>query len=100
MTNCPKCMASIREEASLPYNCSCGARITERSQLFVCPHLGEPTGETIGCRTCGKGVQEMPVYHCAIHGKTMRRRPARAAGRAGWEGRDCLRCLATTATTS
>ncbi len=36
-----------------------------------CPHLGEPTGETVGCRTCGSGRGRAEVYACSKYGLTV-----------------------------
>ena len=94
MINCPKCMASIRDDVVLPYNCSCGARITDLSQFFVCPHLGEPTGETVACKTCGEGAKGLPVFSCAKYGNTVQSKPVQAPGRSPWNGMVCLICIA------
>lgn len=40
-----------------------------------CPHLGEPTGEAIGCGSCGNGAK-LKVFSCAKHGETTIAKPA------------------------
>lgn len=35
----------------------------------VCIHLGESTGESFPCTSCGGKLQSVPVMACAVHGK-------------------------------
>lgn len=50
----------------------------DQSEPEPCPHLGPPTGEMVGCRTCNKASgAKVEVYSCALHGRcTVSRAPA------------------------
>lgn len=48
--------------------------------LPACPHLGAPTGETVGCKTCS-GTVRLKVFGCSVHGTcTIGKKVAGVAG--------------------
>ena len=57
-----------------------------------CVHLGQPTGETVACRTCGGQDAEVSVYRCEIEGTTVLHKPTPVAGRKPWDGAVCVTC--------
>lgn len=56
------------EEQQVPRGVLRGPVVT--SPDTGCPHLGDETGRTVGCRSCG-GLRELPVYRCGLHGLTV-----------------------------
>lgn len=45
---------------------------TPAAPAAACPHLGEPTGETVPCRTCKRADPVLlPVRRCGLHGRTV-----------------------------
>ena len=43
-------------------------RKQQKPKMLPCVHLGEPTGETVQCKTC-KGKVSIKLLACAVFGK-------------------------------
>lgn len=85
---------SKKEVPIFPWFCACGVVWESETQQRrgPCIHLGEKTGDTIKCRTCGGQNGEVPIYHCAIEGTTLLRKPTPRAGQKVWDGAVCIAC--------
>ena len=87
-------IASKKDVPTFPWHCACGVVWTSTTtrRRGPCIHLGEKTGDTIKCRTCGNRESEVPVYRCAIEGTTLLRKPTPRAGQMPWDGAVCVTC--------
>lgn len=44
--------------------------VNAEDSVVECPHLGEPTGQSVGCRSCS-GLVPLPTHHCGRYGLTV-----------------------------
>lgn len=82
---------------AFPWHCDCGTvwhtLANHDRPGEPCKHLGDPTGETIECSSCGGGGGTVKVLACAVHVKATLRKTKPKTG-PPWAGMNCVECRA------